>query len=94
MVYSMFPLNQGAEGNDFKDPKSGEIQQDKGFHTSSHPILRLKSFCCFFLYFKQVEKGRDSSILKKTKVIWSSVCPQNTNTQKQGKDGTPSQAAL
>lgn len=40
MVYSMFPLNQGAEGNDFKDPKSGETQQDKGFHTSCHPILR------------------------------------------------------
>lgn len=73
--------------------KSGEMQ-DKGFHTSCHPILRPNDFCYFSLYFKKIKKGRDSSIPWKTKVIRSSACPQNTNTQKQGKDGTLSQAAL
>lgn len=61
VVYSLFPPNQGAEGNDFKDQKSDGMP-DKGSHTSCHlnPILRPTGFCCFSLYFKQVKKGRDS----------------------------------
>lgn len=61
-----FPLNEGAEGNDFKDQKSGEMQ-DRGFHTSCHPISRPKGFCCFSLYIKQVKKEEILLYLKRQK---------------------------